>query len=86
MAVVLARRRGADFIATIRVAGPKDPDADRYSQITEDLVIDLSALTHQDRARLLTIVHRAAEDHCTVGRTLTGGTAVLLNVDGIDDH
>lgn len=77
---VLARRLGADFDATIRVSGTKDLEADRYPQITEQLVVDLTSLSDSDRARLLTIVHRAAEEHCTVGRTLTAGTAVVLNV------
>jgi uncharacterized OsmC-like protein len=84
--VVLARRLGDDFKATIRVSGAKDVAADRYPQITEDLVIDLDVLNEKDRARLLTIVHRAAEEHCTVGRTVTGGTSVLLNVNGSEDH
>ena len=84
--VVLARRLGDDFKATIRVSGTKDLDADRYPLITEDLVIDLDRLDEKERTRLLTIVHRAAEEHCTVGRTLTAGTAVSLNVNGQSQH
>lgn len=80
--VVLARRLGDDFAASIRVSGAKDQDADRYPLITEQLIVDLSALGDKDRERLLTIVHRAAEEHCTVGRTLTGGTSVQLRVIG----
>lgn len=78
---VLARRLGPDFDATIRVSGTKDLTADRYPVITENLVVDLSTLSDKDRERLLTIVHRAAEEHCTVARTLTGGTAVALTVN-----
>lgn len=81
---VLARRLGDDFEATITVRGAKDQDADRYPLITENLVVDLSTLSEKDRTRLLTIVHRAAEEHCTVGRTLTAGTAVALSVNDGD--
>ena len=79
---VLARRLGDEFAATIRVSGVKDTVADRYPAIAEQLLVDLSTLSEKDRARLLTIVHRAAEEHCTVGRTVTSGTTVSLQVNG----
>lgn len=83
---VLARRLGDDFDAVITVDGIKDVDADRYPAITEDLRVDLDALDEKARARLLTIVHRAVEEHCTVGRTVTGGTEVSLQVNGDVAH
>lgn len=83
---VLARRLGDDFDAVITVDGIKDVDADRYPAITEDLRVDLDALDEKARARLLTIVHRAVEEHCTVGRTVTGGTEVSLQVNGDIAH
>lgn len=83
---VLARRLGDDFTATITVDGIKDLDADRYPAITENLVVDLAGLDEKQRARLLTIVHRAVEEHCTVGRSVTGGTQVSLQVNGDVAH
>lgn len=80
--VVLARRLGDGFDAVIRVAGVKDEVIDRYPEITENLVVDLSTLSDKDRTRLLTIVRRAAEEHCTVARTLTDGTSISLSVNG----
>ncbi len=77
---VIARRLGDDYPAVIEVAGVKELPADRYPHITENLVVDLSTLSDRDRDRLLTIVHRAAEEHCTVGRTVTAGAAVTLTV------
>lgn len=83
---VLARRLGDDFAATITVDGVKDLEADRYPAITENLQVDLGALDDKARARLLTIVHRAVEEHCTVGRTVTSGTDVALQVNGDVAH
>lgn len=79
---VLARRLGDDFAATITVDGTKDLVADRYPAITENLLVDLGGLDEKQQARLLTIVHRAVEEHCTVGRTVTGGAEVALQVNG----
>ena len=77
-----ARRLGADFAATVRVAGPKHQDDDLYPELNEELVVDLSALDPAERERLLTVVHRAVEQHCTVARTLTTGATVELTVTG----
>ncbi len=83
---VLARRLGDGFRATIRVSGTKHLFEDRYPLITEDIEVDLSRLSNADRARLLKIVHKAAEEHCTVARTITAGTSVVLNVNGSPEH
>jgi uncharacterized OsmC-like protein len=83
---VLARRLGDDFDATITVEGAKDVDADRYPAITENLLVDVAGLSPADLKRLLTIVHRSVDEHCTVGRTVTTGTRVSLQVNGDVAH
>ena len=83
---VLARRQGDDFDATITVEGVKDLEADRYPAITENLLVDVAGLSPAELKRLLTIVHRSVEEHCTVGRTVTTGTSVTLQVNGDVAH
>ncbi|WP_111768028.1 OsmC family protein [Nakamurella deserti] len=83
---VLARRLGDDFDATITVEGAKDVDADRYPAITENLLVDVAGLSPAELKRLLTIVHRSVEEHCTVGRTVSTGTEVTLQVNGDVAH
>ncbi len=77
---VLARRLGDGYRARIDISGVKDLPSDTYPEITEEFSVDLSALSEADRTRLLTILHRAVEEHCTVGRTVSRGTKVTLNV------
>ncbi|WP_066585224.1 OsmC family protein [Cellulomonas timonensis] len=78
----LAHRLGDDVAVTVEVEGPSDPDEDRYPVLTERLVVDLSSLDAAQRERLLTVVHRAVDNHCTVGRTLTHGATIELTVEG----
>ncbi len=78
----LARRLGDDVPVTIEVEGLADDDEDRYPALAERLVVDLSALDPAARDRLLTVVHRAIDQHCTVGRTLDAGAQVSLTVVG----
>jgi uncharacterized OsmC-like protein len=77
-----AHRLGADYAATVRVAGPTDEAEDRYPRLTEELVVDLSGLDDATRERLLVVVHRAIDGHCTVARTLAAGALVELAVTG----
>jgi len=72
----LARRLGDEFPLTITVAGIKDREADRYPALTEELIVDLSGLDPEERERLITVVNRAIDAHCTVGRTLAAGVSV----------
>jgi uncharacterized OsmC-like protein len=78
----LARRLGDDVAVTVRVSGKSDPVEDRYEHLREELVVDLSGLDEQTRARLLTVVNRAIDSHCTVARTLTNGATVDLTIEG----
>ncbi|MCV7169537.1 OsmC family protein [Mycobacterium manitobense] len=77
----LRRRLGDDYAATIRVSGVADREQERYPLVEEKLEVDLSGLSEQDRARLLTVVERAIDQVCTVGRTLKSGTTVNFEVD-----
>ena len=75
----IARRLGADVTVTVRVAGPNQDE--RYPNLYEELVVDLSALETADRERLLTVIHRAIERNCTVERTLAAGATVDLTIN-----
>jgi uncharacterized OsmC-like protein len=76
----VARRLGDDYQTTIRVSGDADRDQERYPLLEESLELDLSALDDTERARVLTIVQRAVDQACTVGRTLKSGTEVKFEV------
>ncbi|MDN4520627.1 OsmC family protein [Mycolicibacterium austroafricanum] len=76
----LRRRLGDDYQATIRVSGPADREQERYPLLEEVLEIDLSGLSDEDRDRVLTVVERAIDQVCTVGRTLKSGTEVTFGV------
>ena len=79
----LSHRLGDDVAVTVRVAGPSDPEQDRYPALTEQLVVDMSSLDAAQREQLVAVVHRAVDLHCTVGRTLQHGATVDLTlVDG----
>ena len=76
----LARRLGDDYAATIDVSGPADREQERYPLLEETLRLDLSGLTHDEAQRLLTVVNRAVDQVCTVGRTLNSGTEVRFEI------
>jgi uncharacterized OsmC-like protein len=77
----LRRRLGDDYPATIRVSGPADREQERYPLLSETLEVDLSGLSDDEKARLLTVVERAIDQVCTVGRTLKHGTEVEFAVN-----
>jgi uncharacterized OsmC-like protein len=76
----LARRLGDDYQAVIKVSGAADRDQERYPLLEETLELDLSALSPEEKERLLVVVNRAIEHVCTVGRTLKSGTQVNFEV------
>lgn len=76
----LRRRLGDDYQATIRVSGPADREQERYPLLEESLELDLSGLSADELNRLLTVVERAVDQVCTVGRTLKSGTKVNFEV------
>jgi uncharacterized OsmC-like protein len=76
----LARRLGDEYQATIRVSGDADREQEVYPLLEETLEIDLSGLDEVEKARVLTVVQRAVDQVCTVGRTLKAGTKVDFQV------
>ena len=76
----LARRLGDDYQAKIRVSGDADREQEVYPLLEERLEIDLSGLDDAEKARVLTVVRRAVDQVCTVGRTLKSGTKVNFQV------
>ena len=79
---VVARRLGPDHAAIVRVTGTNDSAEDRYSHLRTELVIDLAALEPSARERLLTVVHRAVDESCTIAHTLTHGATVDTTITG----
>ncbi|MGA8328184.1 MAG: OsmC family protein [Mycobacterium sp.] len=76
----LARRLGDDYQATVRVSGVADRDEERYPLLEETLEVDLSGLSEEEAQRLETVVNRAIDLVCTVGRTLKSGTKVSFEI------
>ncbi len=76
----LQRRLGEDYRTTIRVSGAADREQERYPHLDERMELDLSALSDDERARVITVVQRAIDQVCTVGRTLKSGTEVTFEV------
>ena len=76
----LARRLGDDYAATVRVSGAADRDNETYPLLEESLEVGMSGLTEDEVARLVTVVKRAVDQVCTVGRTLKSGTTVNFEV------
>ena len=80
----LSHRLGDDVPVTVRVSGQSDPEQDRYPELHQELVVDLSGLDDEQRERLVAIMHRAVDLHCTVGRTLQHGASTSLTIAGED--
>ena len=79
----LARRLGDDYQATIRVSGDADRGREIYPLLQETLEVDLSGLDDAEKTRVLTVVERAIDQVCTVGRTLKSGTKITLEVTDV---
>ncbi|MGN7781091.1 OsmC family protein [Mycolicibacterium sp. 22603] len=79
----LRTRLGDDYRATIKVSGAADREREVYPHLEERLEVDLSSLTEDERARLLTIVRRSIDKVCTVGNTLKAGAEVTLAVTDV---
>ena len=75
----IARRLGPEVTVTVRVAGPNQDE--RYPVLHEELAVDLSSLEAADRDRVVTVIRRAIDRNCTVGRTLEAGATVELTIN-----
>ena len=73
-------RLGDDVPVTVRVSSVAHPDEDRYTDLHEELVVDLSGLDDAARTRLRALVRRVVEQSCTIGNTLTEGANVHLDI------
>jgi uncharacterized OsmC-like protein len=81
----LRRRLGDDYEATIRASGDADRENEVYPLLAESLEVDLSGLSADEVERLITVVKRAVDQVCTVGRTLKAGTTVTFEVKRADE-
>jgi uncharacterized OsmC-like protein len=79
--VPLSRRLGDDYSATVEVSGAADRENELYPELNEILRVDLSAMDPEAQQRLLTVVERAIDKVCTVGRTLKAATTINLDID-----
>ena len=79
----LAHRLGDHYQATIRVSGDADRDREIYPLLQETLEVDLSGLDDAEKTRVLTVVQRAIDQVCTVGRTLKSGTKITFEVTDV---
>ena len=79
----IRHRLGDDYQATIRVSGAADREQERYPLLEENLQLDLSGFSEDEVSRLLTVVERAVDQVCTVGRTLKSGTKVTFGVTDV---
>ncbi|MGD1173522.1 OsmC family protein [Mycobacterium seoulense] len=79
----LARRLGDDYKAVVRVSGDADREREVYPLLEETLELDLAGLSPAEKERLLTVVDRAIDLVCTVGRTLKAGTQVEFKVTDV---
>lgn len=77
----LSRRLGDNFDSKVTVSGSADRENERYPELREVLAVDLSELDPDAQQRLLTVVERAIDKVCTVGRTLKAGAEVSLEID-----
>ena len=76
----LARRLGDDYRATVAVSGPADREQERYPLLAETLQLDLSGLSEREAEQVRVVATRAIDRTCTVGRTLTSGTTITLDI------
>jgi uncharacterized OsmC-like protein len=85
---VTARRLGDDYAMTVWAHGRSDGESNRYQQITEEVIVDLSTLEPGDREKLVGIMARAIEKGCTVGRSVEGAIDVDTEIDGtrVESH
>lgn len=74
----LVRALGDDVDLEVRAEGASVER--RYPTLVEELIVDLSSLDEAARHRVLTVVQRAIDGHCTVARTLQAGATVELSI------
>jgi uncharacterized OsmC-like protein len=83
---VISRRLGDDYPATVWAHGTADPAEERYTAIAEELVLELDGLSEGEIATLRTIVGKAIDRACTVGRSVQASVEVTTSVNGVPVH
>ncbi|QAY73156.1 hypothetical protein ET445_07135 [Agromyces protaetiae] len=83
---VISRRLGDDYRVTLWAHGLSDPDSNAYERIGEEMLLDLSSLSADDRSKLIGIIGRAIDQGCTVKRSVDEQIEVGLVVDGETVH
>jgi len=79
---VAARRLGDDYAITIWAHG-RSNEENRYRRIDEELLVDLSGLEPEERAKLVHIMEKAIKRGCTVARTIEDSVELNTTIDGI---
>lgn len=77
---VLRSRLGEDFPAVVGVSSTGVEGENRYGSMDVELVLDMSGLEEDRRAKLPERVARTAERQCTVGRTLKAGATYEMTI------
>ena len=78
---VISRRLGDDYDTTIWVHGLAD-ESDRYSEVDEEMLLDTTGLSDEDRTALLAIIQKSILASCTIERTLSGPVTIHHSIDG----
>ena len=82
-AIALFLQRGYDAVSIAEIAAAADVSRRTlfaYFPTKDDLVLHRFADHEDEAARVLTVVARAIDQVCTVGRTLKSGTEVTFEV------
>ncbi|QOR71811.1 OsmC family protein [Ruania alkalisoli] len=69
----IGRRLGEDFTGGAVVSTEKDEQQNRYTSAEVDVLLDTESLSEREKEALVRVISRAAEQACTVGRTLAAG-------------
>lgn len=77
---VLAEALGDDFDATAGVQTTLVAGQNRYGRGEVEIVVNLEQLDHGEREQLISLVHKAVDRGCTVGRTLDKSMPQRLRV------
>lgn len=77
---VLRSRLGEHFPAVVGVSSEGVEGENRYGSLDVELVLDMSGLDEDKRAKLPERVAATAERQCTVGRTLKAGATYELSI------
>jgi uncharacterized OsmC-like protein len=78
--IPLQRRLGEDPQFGHDIPSSLIREREVYPRLEERMELDLSGLSDEERARVLTVIERAIDQVCTVGRTLKNGTEVTFEV------